>query len=443
MAYKVGSLSRIVMYVNIAMCITAGTTVYFYLRHDYFAAWILLLCTGVILSGVPNYTVRLIRNATDLIKSYNQNLSVKQISMPGFADELQELNHELNYLQVRTRENRNTNAVSAVLIENIIENIPFALIVFDDKNRIYYCNYNCKLILGEYIEYLTACTPDKMDMINKIKEIPTNKQIVFKDNTGAISKEFLISKNSFSMDNSTYHIISMKNIKSEMDTQEMVSWQKLIRVLNHEIMNSLTPISSLSEAMLNMFNDAPDFKQKETIKSSLALISKRSVGLMEFVHRYRKISALEKPEFKPVNVKTLIEDTIQLLVSEISALNVDLKVTISDSGKTCLMDTSMFQQVLINLFRNSLESMTNVTNPTLKIILVETDTETSISVIDNGIGISPEALPNIFVPFFTTKNQGSGIGLTLTKQIVGLHKGEISVKSDPFVETEFKITIPI
>ncbi len=441
MAYKIGSISKVTFVVNLFMCICAGASAYFFAQKDYFSAWVSLLATAILISGIPIYIKRMISNITSLVNSYNQNWKSKEVELPGFADELIELNRELISMKARIEDTCKTNAMSAVIIEKIIEHLPFAVLVYDEQAKVYYSNDILVNLIGEKVDYITAASLRNRELMRKISLLEDGKQIVFSDNSQDLSREFLLSKNSFSFDNNTHFLVTMKDIKSEMDTQESVSWQKLIRVLNHEIANSLTPIASLSDTLLIQM-DNPTESFKSNLSSSLKLFSKRTKGLMKFVKRYRQLAVIEKPELKPTELKVIIKDTISLFEKEFEDKEISVSLNATESSAFVNVDQAMFQQVLINLMKNSIESMNQSVRKKLFINLVEQETDSVITILDTGSGISPDALPNIFIPFFTTKKDGSGIGLAITKQIIRLHRGDITATSIPNEETVFKITLP-
>ncbi len=441
MGYKVGSIGKLTVVVNVIMCICAGASAYFFAQKDYFSAWVSLLITVILVSGVPIYIKRLINNMIELIHSYNQNWNAREVDLPGFSDELIALNKELIYLRERTKETCRTNAMSAVLIEKIIEHLPFAIMVYDNHKKVYYSNSVLKEILDDDFDYISATNLRDRDLIDKIDSLLEGKQIVFSHNSQEQSGEYLISKNSFKLDKNRYYLVTMKDIKSEMDTHESVSWQKLIRVLNHEIANSLTPIASLSDTLLTQL-DEPVSDLDKTLNNSLKLFSKRSKALMQFVKRYRELAIIETPDLIPSKLKLLITDTISLFENEFEEKGIKLSLNFNEGPALVNIDQTMFQQVLINLIKNSIDAMQNSIRKLLFINLEETKAESIITIIDSGAGITEDALPNIFIPFFTTKKDGSGIGLALTRQIVRLHKGDITATSGPGEETIFRIVLP-
>jgi len=442
MAYKTGSITRFIMPANLIMCTAAAAVVFFFVNQDYLAGWIALLITLLMLLGVPNYTKRILDNSLLLIRSYNDSDSPVDLQIPGFADELQAINQELSSLQKNICHTRDTNALSVLLMNNIVEHFPFAVIVYEDNGKVLYTNEHCQEILGSRHEYITAYTHEYQNIISAWKNIPDQQQIVFSEAYNTDNQELLISKNRFSLNNTTCFLVSMKSIKSELDSKEMASWQKLIRVLNHEIMNSLTPISSLSEAMIPKISETASTKDQDTVKKSLDLISKRSQNLMSFVQKFRQLALLPLPDLKIIQLNQLINDTMLLFQSELNSSRIKVNIDIPEQSIQILADQSLLQQVFINLLKNSLEALKNVADPIINISAVSHSGNTLIKITDNGQGIAPAAQKNVFVPFFTTKSGGSGIGLALSRQIIRSHKGEITLNSIPNVETTFQITLP-
>ncbi len=224
-------------------------------------------------------------------------------------------------------------------------------------------------------------------------------------------------------------LINLKNIHSGLEENEIEAWQKLIRVLTHEIMNSIAPIISLSEtlserAVQNGMNE----KDYGIMLQGMQTIYRRSKGLLGFVENYRKLSRLSMPVLAPVRMEELLDDLKKLFPSR----DIHYTYRTEDAHKILMLDRSQIEQVLINLLKNAGEACIEQEIPEV-IIATHYEMEKRIfmlTVTDNGSGILPDVLDKIFVPFFTTKPTGSGIGLSLCKQIMNLHGGSISVSSE-------------
>lgn len=215
---------------------------------------------------------------------------------------------------------------------------------------------------------------------------------------------------------------AMKNFRTRvLERNEMEAWQKLIRVLTHEIMNSITPIISLSETLSEREMTEKNYP---VMRQGMQTIHRRSKGLLEFVENYRKLTRLPAPIRYPVSVHDLLYDLQKLFSEEY------IHIEIPETKRTLQIDRTQIEQVLINLIKNAKEACCKVDKPVIEVKMAPARSwQCLITIQDNGAGILPEALDKIFVPFFTTKPSGSGIGLSLCKQIMNRHGGNITVQS--------------
>lgn len=238
--------------------------------------------------------------------------------------------------------------------------------------------------------------------------------------------------------NKPHKLITFQDINSEIEQKEIEAWHKLIRILTHEIMNSVTPIASLTETMQGLLEDKSGTQKSaaelddETIKDirfSLNTIHKRSDGLLSFVDTYRKLTKIPKPTVDDVNVKEMLNEIVQLMQSKIAGNHIKLTMEAVAAELTIEADRKLIEQVLINLVTNSIQAIDS--NPHGEILLrgYPENNRIILEVTDNGKGIPEKELSEIFVPFYSTKKEGSGIGLSLSKQIMSLHGGTIKVKS--------------
>ena len=214
---------------------------------------------------------------------------------------------------------------------------------------------------------------------------------------------------------------------SYVEEAESEAWQKLISVLTHEIMNSIAPIISLSET-LSKEAETTNLSEEEcnNMRQAMQMIHRRSAGLLSFVENDRKLTRIPQPLMQPIPVANLLK-SMHLLVE---ADQIRFTYTCYPEQLLLRADRNMVEQILINLLRNAKEATENQPNPTIKVDAKQVGTEVHITVTDNGTGISPEAINKVFIPFYSTKSKGSGIGLSLCRQMMILHKGHISVSSD-------------
>ncbi len=245
-------------------------------------------------------------------------------------------------------------------------------------------------------------------------------------------------------------LTTIKNIQSVLEEQETAVWQKLIRVLTHEIMNSITPISSLSSTIESMVKpyttgekSAPeiDLETLNEIKGALQTINKRSTGLMNFVETYRSLTKIPTPNFEVVSMKDVIQNVHTLMKKEVEEKNISISSTMEPDVIELHIDEKLIEQVLINLVKNSVQALDGRMEGNILIRgYYNKRGRPSIQVSDNGQGILKEVIDKIFIPFFTTKRSGSGIGLSLSRQILRLHGGSITAQSVPNKETTFTMT---
>jgi nitrogen fixation/metabolism regulation signal transduction histidine kinase len=249
------------------------------------------------------------------------------------------------------------------------------------------------------------------------------------------SRQLLLRMTQLVYEGQPVKLLSLQDIRTELDEQELLSWKRLIRVLNHEVMNSLTPIRTLTHAIERSLKELDpresDLAVLADIRTNSQLISKRSSSLIEFVKRYREISNIRMISREPVAVLPMLQEIRDLYRNELKQRNCVLRISVEPSHLRLRGDENMLKQVMINLIQNSMHALEEHTSGNIDIKGHQEAGRVLISVKDNGPGISPEYMDDIFTPFFSTKEAGSGIGLSFSRHIVRLHDGNISIHSDP------------
>jgi signal transduction histidine kinase len=245
----------------------------------------------------------------------------------------------------------------------------------------------------------------------------------------------LLSATAFQTDGKKYKLIAFQNVSEALDETESKAWQKLLSVMTHEIMNSIAPISSLADTLKNRLNQSVselknDSGSFDDLEIGIETIKRRSEGLLKFAETYRNLNKITAPSLKKIYVRDLFENLNQLMQPTLEQKNIELEIILKDPDLMFEADTNLIEQVLINLVVNAIEAIKDKKSP--RIILsayLAANFKTVIKVADNGTGMSEEVLEKIFIPFFSTKKSGSGIGLSLCKQIMMLHRGNIQVQS--------------
>ena len=248
--------------------------------------------------------------------------------------------------------------------------------------------------------------------------------------------------------NIPYLILTFQDIASEIEQKEIEAWHNIIRVLAHEMLNSFTPVSSLAGTIKSMTESShgklltsTEFTSEkvEDINLAAGAIQRRSEGLLAFVADYRKLSNLPAPEFKNESIKEFVEVIVRLMTPTLQEHKIRLTIGPIPSNAVLRMDVKLLEQVFINLIGNSIFALEQTKEPCINIAFETTDKQTILHVQDNGRGIEPEILSQIFIPFFTTRKNGSGIGLSLSKDIMKQHNGQILVSTEPNQFTRFSL----
>jgi len=269
--------------------------------------------------------------------------------------------------------------------------------------------------------------------------------------TAAENKLLAVDVSTLVILNTPLKLITLQDINSEIEQKEIEAWHKLIRILTHEIMNSVTPIASLTETMQSLLTDkngqpkAADHITPETLGDilfSLATIHKRSDGLLDFVENYRQLTRVPKPVMAAVHVGEFLQTIEKLLKPNLVRQDIALSLSVVPDTLQASFDATLLEQVLINLVTNSTHALEGRPAKHIALQAFRVDHYLRLEVTDNGKGIPEKELQEIFVPFFSTKKEGSGIGLSLSKQIVSLHGGTLKVASTPGEGTTFYIQLP-
>jgi len=335
----------------------------------------------------------------------------------------------------------------------IVNQLNYGIICFDTEGKVSLSNKAIKKLCGlNEIAHISSLNRIDKNLSKEIELLKTGEEkliSVFKD--GEFFK-YSISCNEIRLLDSKYKLVALHNLHSTLQEHELDSHKKLIRILTHEIMNSVTPILSLSESMNeNLKDESGNIKELNDISKQDAedlilgyeAIEFRSRALMRFVNDFRSLTRLPEPKIEAVQVENLLRNVLSLYRAEIDEKGIKLSVYISPDIETILVDRAMLEQVLINLIKNSIEAFENTFKPEITIESLYIENSIAIVITDNGKGISPENLEKVFIPFFSTKKDGSGIGLSLSQHLIHLMGGTISVKSIQGLKTSFSIRFPI
>jgi nitrogen fixation/metabolism regulation signal transduction histidine kinase len=333
-------------------------------------------------------------------------------------------------------------------LKTIVQHVGIGIITFNKAGEVQIINTAAKRLFGiTHINNINELSKISESLVNSIKMLKTGGRDLIKIINTEETIQLAVFAIELTLKDEEFKLVSVQNIQSELEENEMEAWQKLVRVLTHEIMNSVTPISSLANTVEEDIKYRIDNKEKEKELSmedmedlhlAIKTIQKRSEGLIRFVTDFRSLTHIPKTKFTEVVIKDLFEHIELLMKHEIEQNQINYKRSILPPELKIKIDQELIEQVLINLIKNAIQALNEESNKDIALsAFIKDNKHIIISVKDNGPGIDEEAQSKIFIPFYTTKKSGSGIGLSLSKQIMRQHLGTISVKSKINEGTEF------
>jgi len=338
--------------------------------------------------------------------------------------------------------------------KTITEHITVGLISFNRKGEVKLLNQAAR----DLFNLKGAVSLASLDRRNKglseelLNMKPSEQKLIklkIKGIHGTELKQLAVRATELKFRDEQVKIVSLQDIKNELDEKELEAWQNLIRVLTHEMMNSTGPIKSTTHTLIELIssNKKDDGKWNtishelmNDVLDGLQIIEERSIGLEKFVKHFRQFNLLPKPEFQEIRLNEVIHDLGILLEEDIRKNNIDFRAETLPKDLSIEADKKMLEQLLINLVKNSIYSLRKTEKPILKVTAHALDNgRIEISVKDNGAGIEPGEMEKIFIPFYTTRKDGSGIGLSLARQIMRMHRGTIEAFSEPGIQTVFTL----
>ncbi len=398
-------------------------------RYILFLTWILSV---FILFRFLYKTTHIIKNFTFKLKEDDY------ISLPESKNAFgKEFNNILRYLNNKIKTIKIEKEEQFHLFKTAVNQSGSGIIVFNSTGKIELINQAAqnifKVINLENIHKLKESNPELPEKLRSEHEESFIISIQAKHELHKIA----VHQNQFILRGKNLKVASFQNISAELDKEELEAWKKLMHVITHEIMNSVTPMKTLAYSLFEMFNkdqtaiSVTELSEQDIDNTFLGLqaMNNRVQGLMHFVNSYRKLYKIPEPQFTHFNIHNILDET-KILFKE-SFLEKKIKFEVKGNLQCSLFaDKSLITQVLINLISNAIDAVQDQANPVIKIKIANPKNETIISVTDNGNGIKNEDLKDIFIPFFTTKKNGTGIGLYYSKMIIYMHKGELKVKSE-------------
>lgn len=438
-------LFRLVLLI-LTVTLTIALISTYYTTFDFFAAAACALLVCVIV-GQAYGLLMMVERSHRTFEQFLDAVAHGDITQKftGSAEHSPVLAQAINDVMEQLRSAYAEREAQATFLQALVKHVPVALLSLRAGGELAMTNNAARRLLDRT---LPEGSPERTSWLAGIDAIAPGKERMLRVRAGDQMLDLKVSATEIRMRGDVQKLFAIENMTSELEARELAAWRNLIRVLTHEIMNSVTPITSLARTVegvaesLEQSDLGPDAAAElQDIKAAVATIGRRGQGLLEFLENYRSMTRVPEPVLKRIQVRDLYAGLEQLLAADFSAAGVVLKVDVSPDSLTLDGDSRLLEQALINLLTNAKEAVSDVNNGQVTLAGRLAAGHVALEVTDNGPGMSAETVDQVFIPFYTTKRGGSGIGLTLCKQIVRAHGGQITIESAPGKGTSVRFII--
>jgi len=420
---------------------------YLVLQTSYYAATFIVVVIIIYqIATLIQYVEKTNRDLSRFLDAIKYSDFSQTFISTGLGSSFNQLKEAFNEVILKFQETRSEKEEHFRFLQTIVQHVGIGLISFDFSGEVNLINTAAKRILNvPYLKNIQSLKSLSESLVEHLFELRSGDKTLIKIANQGDEIQLIVYATEFKLHNQRYTLVSLQNIGSELEEKEIEAWQKLIRVLTHEIMNSITPISSLasttSDLLVDMVEEyAISRESVDDIDSALKTIQNRSQGLLNFVNAYRNLTRIPKPHFQIFSISEQFDQISRLMCPQVEKKAIDFQVKVVPYSLELTADPELVEQVLINLVLNAVEAISSQDDGRVELTArLNEKGRVMIQVSDNGPGMNREVQEKIFVPFFTTKKGGSGIGLSLSRQIMRLHRGSISVQSEPQVRTVFTL----
>ncbi len=413
------------------------TESYFVMSKQYVYALILLPVVVIQVINFYLYHKRAQREVEEFIEAihyrdFSRNFNVK-LAPAG----LQPLRNGFNEINSAFKQISREKETQYQYLQKLLELVNTGILSYDrEDGKVIWMNEALKNLLQiPYLRTIESLDKKEPLLSSQIINLKPGETLITEVHPEKITIKILLSATAFETEGRTYKLIAFQNINEALEETENNAWQKLLRVLTHEIMNSIAPISSLAGMLKDRLHQSlPQLTNHngsvEDLQTGIDTIRRRSENLLKFVDTYRNLNRIQTLTLTTAYVRDVFENLYQLMEPTLVAKHIEMDIILKDTSLQLEADINLVEQVLINLITNALDAIKEKQFPVISLIgTVSSNNRVIIKVSDNGNGIDKDILDKIFIPFFTTKKTGSGIGLNFCKQIMQLHKGSITVQS--------------
>lgn len=406
----------------------------------------------ILLGMLVNYLNRSNRRILRFLEAVQDNDSMFFFPPSRESKDQRQLYDTFNQINARISAAKMESRKQEYFYLALLEHIPNGILSWDDSGKIRIINEAALQLLDcRFLQDMDQLKELLPDWERVLQEAKTTGTALLKIQQPQYVRPLSVSYKRIVQKGESISILTLKDIGRELSEKETESWDKLTHVLTHEIMNSIAPIVSLSGTLLSYYqhkglpksrNEITDQTIQRTIRG-LHTVKSQGQNLMHFTDSYRRLSYLQPPTLCPFSLNHLVDTLQWLLHADLEKQSIAFPISFTPAEIELHADEKLLSQVLLNLIKNAMQALEEKEKGSIRLDVTQSHTETSIEVTDNGPGIPQEILEDIFVPFFTTKSTGSGIGLSLSRQIIRMHGGDLRVSSHPYAETRFTIILPI
>lgn len=405
-----------------------------------FGAIGILLVVAVILQTMAllRYVKRTNIELTRFLESTRQSDFTQSFSLGRLGADFEELGQAFATIVERFKSSRTAAEERYRYVRALVEHVPVALLSVHKDGKVELLNNAARRLLGvSHVKDTDHLASFGAAFQRDITQAAPGRKKLTKINVDGVDQHLIMSSTQITVSSGIQILLALQNIQSELDATELAAWQELVRVITHEIMNSITPVASLAKTVADLVDDligdtdeAALQEEMRDVKDAVQVLAQRSEGLMHFVQSYRQLTQAPPPKMKRVRLKDIFSRLEKLMRAEWKDSGVELTVDVTPPGLEIAGDAELLDQALINLLRNGADAVEGKKDARIWLLARFSDRgRTIIEVADNGTGIDPHLVDRIFVPFFTTKKEGSGIGLSLVRQVAQIHGGAVSLSS--------------
>lgn len=429
--------------------IGAGLLGWLSIQGYYLVCFFVLLVIGYLLYDIYRYHKRIFEELEQFKDAIHYGDFSRHFDVKRAPAELQPLQEAFNSINDSFKEAAKEKEIQYQYLQQILAIVATGIISYNITNgNVVWMNEAIKSMLNlPHLRNISALEKRNKNILDEIMALVVGNNKLITLSLGKSKIKILLTATAFQVNQQQFKLITFQNISEALEETEADAWSRLLRVMTHEIMNSIAPISSLASTLNTLVdesirNNEPQPSYQEDLKVAIVTIGKRSDALLKFAETYRNLNKIATLNLQKVYVRDLFENQSNLMAPTLSERNIELEIILKDPSIQIEIDPNLVEQVLINLIVNAIEAVKERREPKI-VLTAELDIHKKciIRVNDNGPGIPNELLDKIFVPFFSTKKNGSGIGLNLCRQIMMLHKGTINVQTNEGSGTCFYLTV--